>query len=506
MSNDVASQKGAYSRILRSSSIVASSQAVNYLVSLARSKVAAILLGTAGVGVVGVYTNLITLITSVAGMGISSSGVREIARERSAGDSVGLARIIQTIGRSCWLTGLVGWLCTAALSWPISVWFFGDPLEAWSITLLGAAVLLTALSGGRVAVIQGMRRMGDLAWITIGSSVIGTLAVILIYWRAGAPGIVPAMIVAAAIKMLVSEWFARRVKTVVVKQSWRESVRAGKDLFVVGGAIMWGSTVVALAEIGIRAIVVREISLEDAGVYQAAWSISGMFAGFILSAMGADFLPGLASKIDDAAEANRMVNQQTEIGVLLSLPGLLCSLLFAPFLILFFYTSEFSEGARLLPWFVVGIFVRVISWPMGFLLIAKGASRWYIFTQSQFAAVHLALAYYLVDRYDLIGVGVAFPVVMVVAMILNLLICFKLTRFRWSIRVLRLIGVSVLFVCAALIAKSLLAGWGFVAAALAIVIASAVYCVRVLGQRLGLDHRLVRLALRVPGLKYVCGL
>jgi antigen flippase len=47
-----------------------------------------------------------------------------------------------------------------------------------------------------------------------------------------------------------------------------------------------------------------------------------MFAAFVLSAMGTDFYPRLTAVIEDREAAVRAVNEQTEIGILLALPGL----------------------------------------------------------------------------------------------------------------------------------------------------------------------------------------
>ena len=81
--------------------------------------------------------------------------------------------------------------------------------------------------------------------------------------------------------------------------------------------------------------------IESAGYYQAAWALSGLFAGFVLGAMGADFYPRLSGLIHDREAAIRAVNEQTEIGVLLALPGLLATLALAPWVIHAFYTKEF---------------------------------------------------------------------------------------------------------------------------------------------------------------------
>lgn len=69
--------------------------------------------------------------------------------------------------------------------------------------------------------------------------------------------------------------------------------------------------------------------MNPAGIYQAAWALSGLFAGFVLGAMGTDFYPRLTALIRDREAAVRAVNEQTEIGILLAVPWLLATLAFA---------------------------------------------------------------------------------------------------------------------------------------------------------------------------------
>ena len=57
--------------------------------------------------------------------------------------------------------------------------------------------------------------------------------------------------------------------------------------------------------------------VEAAGLFQAAWTVGGLYVGFVLQAMGADFYPRLVAAADDDASCNRLVNEQAQVSVLL---------------------------------------------------------------------------------------------------------------------------------------------------------------------------------------------
>ncbi len=83
----------------------------------------------------------------------------------------------------------------------------------------------------------------------------------------------------------------------------------------------------------VRLILSREVGLDAAGLYQSAWTLGGLYVGFVLQAMGADFYPRLTGVARDNAACNRMVNEQAQVSLLLAGPGVIATLVFAPLVI-----------------------------------------------------------------------------------------------------------------------------------------------------------------------------
>ena len=70
---------------LKSTSIIGGSTAITILIRMVRTKVLAILLGPAGIGLEAIYDSVISLARIGVDMGISSSGVRQIASAVGSG-------------------------------------------------------------------------------------------------------------------------------------------------------------------------------------------------------------------------------------------------------------------------------------------------------------------------------------------------------------------------------------------------------------------------------------
>lgn len=471
---------------------------VEYVIGMARIKAVALLLGPSGVGMIGLFNASRSLVGVVTGMGIGNAGVRQIAQSYGSGDQESVTRSALVLRRACWATGIFGWLMSAALCLFLSRWAFNDYDHAWLIAILGMSLLLTAVSSGQRALIQGTRRVADLARIAIISTSLGGITAIAIYSVWGTAGIVPALILSAAIDLATSWFFASKiVLTSADNISWKETIGESRKLVTLGVVFMWGALLLAVADMTIRGMVVREFGLEGSGVYQAAWALSGMFAGFVIGAMGTDFYPRLSGLGDDHQTINRVVNEQIEIGILLALPGLLMTLFCGPLVIIAFYSTAFAPAIELLPWYVLGVFVRVISWPVGFIILAKGSSRWFFITQTQFFILHISFTYLLMIPLKLNGVGVAFFFAMMPSCILNLAITRRLTGYVWSKKVRQMLLASTITIGSAFALQYVLAATWSVIVGLIIFAVVSIINFQGLAVRLGKDHRVTAMVRRM---------
>ena len=183
-----------YWQVLRSSSIIGGAQGINYIVSLVRVKIVAVLLGPSGVGLISLFQSVLGVMGRVSGLGISLSGVREVASAAGDDDPERIAKTVRILRRACWATGLLGWGLAVLLAEPASQLVFATEEHAWSIAVLGGTLLLTAVSGGQIALIQGIRRIGDLARINVIGMLINTVVTIGLYAWLGKAGIVPVLL------------------------------------------------------------------------------------------------------------------------------------------------------------------------------------------------------------------------------------------------------------------------------------------------------------------------
>jgi PST family polysaccharide transporter len=140
----------------------------------------------------------------------------------------------------------------------------------------------------------------------------------------------------------------------------------------------------------------------------------------------------LTAVAQDNQECNRMVNEQAEVGLLLAGPGILAALTFAPLILITLYSAKFGPAVEVLRWICLGMLLRIVSWPMGFILVAKGARQPFFWSELATSIVQVALVWACVVAFGLKGAGISFFGGYVFYWFLIYFVVRSVSQFRWS--------------------------------------------------------------------------
>ncbi len=424
--------KKSYGEILKSSALIGGSAAMVMGFGAIRNKAMAVLLGTTGYGFFGMYITIAELARTFAGLGINSSGVRQIAEAVGSGDTHRVARTVTTLRRVALYSGVVGALLLMILCQPVSRLSFKDYNHASAIALLAFVAFCGDISAAQLALVQGMRKIADLARMNVLGALYGTVFGIFIvyYWREN--GLVPSLICVAVMTVLTSWWYARKIKVEKVQTTMKDVVGEASALVKLGLIFMVSALATQGSAFLVRLIIARELDVSNVGLYHAAWTLGGMYIGFIIQAMGTDFYPRLTGAASRPDECNRLVNEQAEVGLLMAGPGIMGTMALAPLVITFFNSSAFMAAAGVLRWICLGMLLRVIAWPMGFIVLAKGERKIFFWSEVLSAAGYVAFVAIGIHFFGLQGTGIAFFVLYAIYCFVNYFIVRHLTGFRWT--------------------------------------------------------------------------
>ena len=197
---------------LKSTSIIGGSTAIVILIRMVRTKVLAILLGPAGIGLEAIYESIISLAKIVVDMGISVSGVRQIASAVGSGNQATIAATVFTLRRLCLVLGIFGAAALFLMREEVSRLTFGNADHAFDIGLLSVILPLSALERGQGVLIRGLRRTTDLAKIHMVGTALAVSVCIPIAYIWGLQGIPACMVLMTAVGVLITWSYVRRIR------------------------------------------------------------------------------------------------------------------------------------------------------------------------------------------------------------------------------------------------------------------------------------------------------
>ena len=392
----------AFERILKASALMGGVQAVQLVAVFVRAKLVALVLGPSGVGLVGLLTSFNGNLSALAGWGLGTSGVRVIASAEAEAKASRIASV-RRLGALLSLTGLALVLifASSAGGW---ILLEGHPATT-EILIAGMAVPCLVISGGWAAILQAKGHLKSLAQAQVFGAVIGLIIGAPLIWWFGPKGLAFSLALAAAVPALMLWSAARRLeppKTDRVASSLRPLLATGAALMLVGLFAQVSAYLVRLQ-------LVEFGGLAAAGYYHAAFAAAGSLPGFVFVAMGADFFPRVAGAASES-EAAVHADHQVSAGLILGVPLLSLLLSAGSPMMSLLYAKGFEPALTLLDWMVWGVFLRLISWPLGYWLLARGSSKAVIAVEGLGGAVMTALPLIFLPMFGLVGAAIAYAV------------------------------------------------------------------------------------------------
>ena len=193
-------RSGLSAHVLKVMGMFSGVQIVAILCSIVRTKLVALWLGPAGVGLIGIF---LTSFDTVAG--VAQSGTIGVTRELAMAPKSALARLVAVVRRWGWGLGLAGMLICVALSPLLSSFSFENYSHTFDFMLVGVAILFACIYNMEGAVMQGTGALVQLGRSTIAGGLLGLALSIPLYYFWGLASIAPAILVAA-----LSNWIVRR--------------------------------------------------------------------------------------------------------------------------------------------------------------------------------------------------------------------------------------------------------------------------------------------------------
>ncbi|KAF2335143.1 O-antigen translocase [Flavobacterium daemonense] len=400
--------KKSYQQILKTTSLFGGVQFFSILISIIRTKLIAVFIGPAGMGIIALLNSTLGVLSSISGFGIETSSVKNISENYKNEDLKTVSKTIQIVKKIVFFTGIFGMVLTFVFSKALSIMTFGDSSQTFAFAVLSVTVLFKQLSSGQLAVLQGLRSFRFLAKANLYGNLFGLLFSIPLYYFLSIDAILPTIIIASFSALIFSFYYSNKIKTEKEKIDNSVFLLESKAIVKLGFMLTISSVLTLLSTYFVQVFVGKIGGLEQVGFYNAGFTLLNSYVGIIFTVMSTDYFPKLSAINSDNEKVRKSVQQQAFISVLIIMPIIVLFLAFSPIIVKVIYTAKFDAILPMISAGILGMLFRAVSWSMGFILIAKGDSKIFIKTAIGFNLLSLLMniaAYYF---YGLEGLGFSF--------------------------------------------------------------------------------------------------
>jgi O-antigen/teichoic acid export membrane protein len=482
-----------YRQIIKATSIFGGVQVFNIIISILRSKFIALLLGPAGMGIVGLLNSTTGLIGALTNFGLGTSAVRDVASAYGTGEIKRIATIVTIFKRWVWVTGTLGTLVMLVFSPMLSQLTFGNDSYTFAYVWISVTLLFTQLSSGQLVILQGMRKLHYLAKASLTGSALGLIVTLPLYYRFGIDGIVPSVIFSSIISLSLSWYFAKKVKIEIVKVSFSSFFSEGKNMLIMGFIISFSGLITLGTSYVMRIYISHIGGVEQVGLYTAGFAIISTYVGMVFSAMGTDYYPRLAGVVDNVELCRRTINQQAEVAILILSPILMIFLVFINGVIILLYSDKFVLISEMIQWAALGMLFKAGSWAIGYIFLAKGASKLFFFNDLFSNAYMLAINILGYGIWGLTGLGFSFMIGYFFHLVQMIIVSKIIYNFTFNFSFVRIFLVQLVLAISCFIVVRILDSPYTYAVGSVLIIISTLFSFKELDRRLNIKQLLSKI-------------
>ena len=369
------------------------------------NKVIAIYIGPSGLAIVGQLQSFTSIITTFSNGAISSGIVKYTAEYQTMEQK-------QKIFSSSIVISLV---CSLIIS--IVLFGFSDYLSELILKdiqyssvfiIFGATIFLFALNMVLISILNGQKEIKKYVLVNIAGSIFSLVFTSILIMQLNLMGALYAMVLNQSVMFFVTLAF-------VIKSSWfkLEYFKQGLDKESLSKLSKYSlMAIVSALTVPVSHLIIREyigenLGWDSAGYWQGIWYISTMYLMLVTTTLGVYYLPRL-SEIQDNKELRKEIFSGYKIIMPIVILASLIIFLLKEYVILIAFSKDFMPMMELFAWQLIGDVIKIASWLLAYLMLAKAMTKVFIYTEVLFSALFVGLSILFVDKFGLVGITYAY--------------------------------------------------------------------------------------------------
>lgn len=392
--------------LVRTSLLSLMSTSVKMLAGLVVGKAVALVSGPSGVATIGQFQNFVQIILTAAKGGLDT-GVTKYTAEYGS-DEARSTTLFSTAARLCAGSCAIVSLVLLLGATPLATFFLHSPQYAYVLRLFGLTLCLFVANSLLLAIVNGLHEIRTFIVINIVQSLLTLFLTVAFIALWGLDGALIALVTNQSLVLFFLMWRLRRHARIRL-EAFRHQFDRRQAVLLVKFSLM--TTVSAIASpvtaMLVRGQVMSQLGDDAAGHWQAMWYIATVYLTVVTTSLSVYYLPKLSATTDPQA-----LRQELKQGFLIVMPIVIASALalyLARELVMrILFTEAFRPMLSLFAWMLIGDVIKMASWLLSYLMLAKAMTRAFVTTELIFSATLVALAYAFIRLFGFEGIAIAY--------------------------------------------------------------------------------------------------
>jgi PST family polysaccharide transporter len=399
------------SEMVRSVGMLSAQRFGTALLGALRTKIAAAVLGPAGMGLLAQATTVQELLGQTANLGTSRGFLKLAAESRGRDNPRDLARLIETsVAVVGGLAAAIALICIV-FARPIAWRVFGEGDYALLVVLTGITVLASVPADLVSRVLNGLLEFRAFAVLGLAQALLSALAMAVLAPIFGLPGAVGSFLAAEACGIVVAVAVFRSRVGRPLGVSFRFARPHGetaRKLARYAGALTLSSLSASVAAVFVRGEMIRRLGSEANGYYQVAWQVGQNYLGILGASLWTYGMPKVATQLHDERAIVGLQNAFLRIGLLVLAPGIVLLLVARELWIPILYTRGFLAAGPLLAWQLAGELGAMLRQSLNISLLPRDRLRFLVAQAIGYWGGFALLSWSLLDRLGPVAVALSY--------------------------------------------------------------------------------------------------
>ena len=256
-------------------------------------------------------------------------------------------------------------------------------------------------------VLNGLKLIPKLTLVNIIGSLSGIIYTVFFAYKWGVKGVLVAANFTALTVFIVNLFFLRKLDAIKWKPDFLKWDKEILRLF--SGFILMSlmSFLLPFTQLIIRDTIIKNYSVDEAGYWQAVTKISDYYLAFITTVIGVYYMPRL-SEIKDKAELRHEILSAYKIIMPVVTVMAFAIWLFRGLIVKILFAPQFEPMLPLFKYQLLGDVLKIASWLLAYLMIAKAKTKLFITTELIFTGSYVLFSLLFINRFGVIGATYAF--------------------------------------------------------------------------------------------------